>query len=188
LLASSLVCASPLVGFGISAAECMPTPRGATAGASGAGCSGRPRSISDNSAGSKSVAAVKRRPSSAASGWITGVCLSKGMESTFPMVRLLRRALAGSSSGTNSLLVDRLEVRVPAEDREAPAEDSLEEFLVDRLKGVAHIYEVYVEIANKIRVNMTFAKETAIGDNNTILLYFAMHASSNIVRRGFWLG
>jgi len=51
---------------------------------------------------------------------------------------------------------------VPAEDREAPAEDLLEEFLVDRLKGVAHIYEVYVEIAHKIRVNMTFAKETAM--------------------------
>ena len=85
-------------------------------------------------------------------------------------------------------MVDRLEVRVPAEDREAPAEDSLEDLLVDRLKGVAHIYEVYVEIANKIRVNMTFAKETAIGDNNTILVYFAMHALSNIVRRGFWLG
>ena len=32
------------------------------------------------------------------------------------------------------------------------------------LKGVAHIFEVYVEITNKIRVNMTFAKETAIGD------------------------
>ena len=110
-----------------------------------------------------------------------------GIKSKVPMVRLLLRALAGSSSGTNSLLVDRLEVRVPAEDREAPAEDSMEEFLVDRFKGVAHIYEVYVEIAIKIRVNMTFAKETAIGDNNTILVYFVMHASSNIVQRGFWL-
>ena len=59
------------------------------------------------------------------------------MESVFAVVLLLLRALLAICIGIVNPVIERLELRVLTD-------ESLENFLVDRLNGVAHICGVYV--------------------------------------------
>ena len=101
-------CASTLVGTGVPAANGMLSPGGETARISGSSFSGLSRSISDDeSAGSSSDVASKRRPSSTASGWRSSVYWSTGMESEFAVALLLRRALFSICRGNVNPVFER---------------------------------------------------------------------------------